>query len=250
MRDDRPLLLVFVAVAAGLCFVAVASPAAAQSSPGEGEIAVTLDPADGEAANGSVATYNVTIVAPDAGVRAYEFNISVQDTAVGEIAGFTPTNEPDFPETRLTADNSTLVVSADLGRSAYDNASEVTLGTLAVEATGAVGNTTSVTIAADNESVADNSANVSFYDVVGTQNATLSVTLPPVVGTAPPRDSNNDGRYEDVRGDGTVDIFDVQTLFGNLDNPAVQNNAARFNFQGESADEVTVFDVQALFADL
>jgi pimeloyl-ACP methyl ester carboxylesterase len=73
---------------------------------------------------------------------------------------------------------------------------------------------------------------------------------PSLPGLDAPRDFDGDGNYEDVRGDGTVDVFDVQTLFANLDSDEIQNNAEFFNFQGGNADEVTIFDVQALFSKL
>jgi hypothetical protein len=47
-----------------------------------------------------------------------------------------------------------------------------------------------------------------------------------------------------------VALLDVQTLFSNLDNPAVQAYASSFNFSGTDPTEVTVLDVQALFNDL
>lgn len=73
---------------------------------------------------------------------------------------------------------------------------------------------------------------------------------PPVVGTRRPQNPAGDGRFRDINGDGSVDIFDVQLLFTNLDNPAIQDNAEYYNFSGEEPDEVTIFDVQALFNDL
>jgi len=71
-----------------------------------------------------------------------------------------------------------------------------------------------------------------------------------VVGSNLPQDLDGDGLYENVRGDGEFDVADVQGLFDNLDSPAVQDNAAKFNFQGDNPDEVTIFDVQALFQQL
>lgn len=67
---------------------------------------------------------------------------------------------------------------------------------------------------------------------------------------ASPTDPDGDGFYEDVRGDGTLDVFDVQTLFHARDSPTVQNDAAAFNFQGSNASRVTVADVQQLFSEL
>jgi PKD repeat protein len=66
-------------------------------------------------------------------------------------------------------------------------------------------------------------------------------------GIVPPRDLDGDSLHEDVRGDGRVDIFDVQALFANMDSPDVQDNAAAFNFSETDPNEVTVADVQALF---
>jgi subtilisin family serine protease len=82
----------------------------------------------------------------------------------------------------------------------------------------------------------------------GTVTRNVSVQLPPVVDK-PPRDPDGDGLYGDVRGDGDLSVLDVQALFNNLDNPAVQNNAASFKFSGTGGD-VSVLDVQELFNEL
>ena len=77
------------------------------------------------------------------------------------------------------------------------------------------------------------------------------VEVEPVIeGNDPPTDTDGDGLYTHVRGEDQFTIADVQALFDNLDNPQIQNNAARFNFQGSNPDEVTIFDVQALYQRL
>lgn len=68
-----------------------------------------------------------------------------------------------------------------------------------------------------------------------------------VVGDMPATDTTGDGLLNDVTGDGATDIADIQLLFENLDNQAVQDNAALFDFAGVQDDRVTIFDVQALF---
>ena len=68
----------------------------------------------------------------------------------------------------------------------------------------------------------------------------------PVVG-APAMDTTGDGLLDDVRGDGGLDIFDVQTLFDRMDDPVVDDNAEFFDFQAGSTP-VSIFDVQALFS--
>jgi len=78
----------------------------------------------------------------------------------------------------------------------------------------------------------------------------VEIEPPAVVGSNSPQDLDGDGHFEDIRGDGEFDAADVQALFDNLDNPTVQTNAENYNFSGGSSDEVTIFDVQALFSKL
>jgi hypothetical protein len=67
-----------------------------------------------------------------------------------------------------------------------------------------------------------------------------------VVVNAPAKDTTGDGLLDDVRGDGRLDIFDVQTLFSSRNDPAVKDNAEFFDFQPGSTP-VSIFDIQALF---
>lgn len=63
-------------------------------------------------------------------------------------------------------------------------------------------------------------------------------------------DTTGDGLLNDVDGDGSFDIFDVQLLFDNLDSSVVQENALAFNFDGNNEEDVSVSDVQGLFVAL
>jgi hypothetical protein len=63
-----------------------------------------------------------------------------------------------------------------------------------------------------------------------------------------PRDLDDDGAYEDVNGDGSGDVIDVQALFVNRDGAAVQDDATAFDFNGDGRADVV--DVQALFGTL
>jgi hypothetical protein len=72
--------------------------------------------------------------------------------------------------------------------------------------------------------------------------------LDPVCGDCrPPTDVDGDGLYEDVNGDGSVNVIDVQALFANLDDPTIRNNVDAFDYNGDGS--VNVVDVQALFAN-
>jgi len=62
-----------------------------------------------------------------------------------------------------------------------------------------------------------------------------------------PTDPDGDGKYEDVNGDGSVNVGDAQAIFANTDDPVVQNNVAAFDFNGDGS--VNVGDAQAIFAN-
>jgi hypothetical protein len=59
------------------------------------------------------------------------------------------------------------------------------------------------------------------------------------------QDLNNDGQFEDVNGDGTLDLLDVQALFANR---GVSDSSLDFN--GDNNGTVDLLDVQALFSNL
>jgi hypothetical protein len=95
----------------------------------------------------------------------------------------------------------------------------------------------------------------SGYDVTvttpdGSTNGTLSVSVDLTGDGRPARDTTGDGLLNDVRGDDDFNILDVQSLFNNLDSPALQDNAEFFKFQQSGRTEVTILDVQQLFNQL
>jgi hypothetical protein len=73
---------------------------------------------------------------------------------------------------------------------------------------------------------------------------------PSVVGDSLPTDPDGDGRFEDITGDGEVSVGDVQALLENRSADAVQSNSVLYNFSGDSADEVTLDDIRALYTTL
>jgi len=77
----------------------------------------------------------------------------------------------------------------------------------------------------------------------------LSMSVTPVVSPIsdadqPPRDLDGDGLYEDVNGDGAFTQADVILLALNLNSPAVYENVALFDFNGDGS--INFADVQAL----
>ena len=85
-------------------------------------------------------------------------------------------------------------------------------------------------------------------DETTTLDVEIEPPIPPIAdGLEAPRDRDGDGLFEDVNGDGDLDMADVQVLFDNLRSETVIDNAEVFNFSGTNPDRVTIFDVQALF---
>jgi hypothetical protein len=73
---------------------------------------------------------------------------------------------------------------------------------------------------------------------------------PGPVGAFPnaPNDPDGDGVYEDVNGDGVVNVGDAQALYSHLTDDAVTGSPDAFDANGDGV--VNVGDAQALFADL
>ena len=60
------------------------------------------------------------------------------------------------------------------------------------------------------------------------------------------QDLDGDGLYEDVNGDGSVDLLDVQTLFAKINTLSDSS----LNFNEDSGGNVDLLDVQALFNNI
>ncbi|RDZ48194.1 hypothetical protein C5B86_03835 [Haloferax sp. Atlit-19N] len=80
-----------------------------------------------------------------------------------------------------------------------------------------------------------------------TQNGTVTGGPLPPIGDRQraPTDPDADGLYEDVNGDGTVTISDVQALFVDRDDATIENNTHQFDFSGNGM--FNIVDIQRLF---
>ncbi len=92
------------------------APAVSAQDAGQGNVNISLAPADGEVEQGAVQTYEVIVEDADNGIGAYEFNVSVGDSGVGEVSDYALTaSDTDFDRSEISADNSTLTLEAALG---------------------------------------------------------------------------------------------------------------------------------------
>jgi uncharacterized membrane protein len=87
------------------------------------------------------------------------------------------------------------------------------------------------------------------FTVADNETAEIEFTPPDVNGDGLlPGDLDGDGLYEDVNGDGELNIGDAQALFSNRDAPVVQDNIEAFDFNGDGS--VNAGDAQALFNEV
>jgi beta-lactamase superfamily II metal-dependent hydrolase len=77
---------------------------------------------------------------------------------------------------------------------------------------------------------------------VGTETPSFDEPLPG--GDGPPMDLDEDGRYEDVNGNGRLDFNDPNKLFNKMSSSTVQNNPDAFDFNGNG--RVDFNDIVAL----
>ncbi|MGM0592622.1 MAG: dockerin type I domain-containing protein, partial [Halobacteriota archaeon] len=178
----------------------------------------------------------------DGGVGAYEATVEVADPSVAtitdvEVHGGAGSN---LVEVDIAADGSSVEITA--ATMDTDDTGSVPIATITVEggAAGSTDLTPTVDALGDEQGTS--------YAVTGTTGASLTVTEISIGDFPPVTDPDNDGQYEDINGDGAFNIVDVQALFANLDDPALEQSTDQFDFNDDGT--VNVVDVQALFVEL
>lgn len=203
--------------------------------------AVDLVPQDNRVRAGSQATFDVVVDAPS-GIGAYEtqFELATDRATFADYELTASGDEGPLDDSSISADGSSLMLDAALLDAAHGPGETVVATlTLDVDSPGPVRVTTTEASLLD--------AGGQAYRTTVDEASVTAVGPPAVLPGNEPADPDDDGLYEDVRGDGGVSVLDVQTLFVDLDTPAVQQNAAFYNFADADADTVTVLDVQTLF---
>jgi hypothetical protein len=202
----------------------------------------SLSPANPTVSPGSTTTVDV-VVDNTGEIGAYNFSVSVSDTASVKITDVALKGSPGVQDVTISSDGSSAAAEAALASvSGTDGA---VLGEVTLTAT-EPGSTTLETSVNTLGSVEGTAYNISD----GTATATVNVQAGPgdVTGNGnAATDPDNDGVYEDVNGDGSANVLDVQSLFGNLDSDKVAaSNALDMNGDGK----VDILDVQSLFTQL
>jgi len=209
-----------------------------------GDVTVSLDPATESPGIGEATTVDVIVEGADAGIEALGFDLAVDDSVTVTDVETDALATAEYSRAAVGDDGQRVTLAAAAGDSPL-GAGEHTVATLTVEAEAGGNATLNPVVEPFPDGVFASPAD---RYAVTTEGATLEIIGPPALadGLDRPQDLTGDGAYEDVRGDGELTIFDVQTLFANLDTAAEYPEA--FDFSGDGAVGIT--DVQALFEEL
>ncbi len=150
----RTFVSVSLTVIVAAIVLAVAVPGVVAQDTPDGEVEVRLSPEQGAADEGETRAYEVVVVDAAEGIGAYELNVSVDDTGVGQIVDYelAATQGPNFPidGSQITADNGTLALEVALGDRAHDAnqtaGAAFTVATVAVAAVGGLNESTNLTV--------------------------------------------------------------------------------------------------------
>jgi hypothetical protein len=216
---------------------------ATTDSNGEATVDVTLTDADAVEESG-LNYFTAWVVEPDGDTGP------ISDYAILELEPNTPpTIDAISDQTVTEGDSATVAVSAS-----DDDGDAVSLS---------VNGPDFVSLSNGELTVAPQSGDAGTYTVEvtasdgngGTATESFQLTVEAAdTGPAPvgdfqnaPTDPDGDGKFEDVNGDGNVDVLDAQAIFANTGDSVVQNNPEAFDFNDDGS--VNVLDAQALFAD-
>lgn len=214
-----------------------------ESDSGSTDGAVTrLDPQEVSLSPNGTATVDV-VVDNTGDVAAYGFNVSIEGASGVQIQEITLNGNPGTQD--VTIESGGQQASTDAALASIDSTDGATLGTITLS--GAAAGNATVTV----EVTTLGDANGEAYAIADSR-ATAPVTVQAGPGDVtgngnPATDPDGDGVYEDINGDNSTDVLDVQSLFSNLDSEGVTENSA-FDINGDGT--VDVLDVQALFTNL
>jgi len=203
-------------------------------------LSVSLSESGSAGPDGQV-TVDVIAAGADAGVAGADLGVTVEDPSVATITGVSAAGN-GYERTRIASDGSSC-------ETAFVTESSLGTGTVTVATVTLVGERSGeMSLSVTVDAIGDPAGN--SYAIAETSGTTISVSAAPpaLVGDSRPTDPDGDGVYEDVNGDGTIDIADVQALFDNFEGDPAQSNPAAFDLNGD--DKLDVTDVVRLFGEL
>ncbi|AFK19814.1 UDP-sugar hydrolase / 5'-nucleotidase [Haloferax mediterranei ATCC 33500] len=203
-------------------------------------VALAIGDSDGPVPLGDEREFEITASDVEQGIGAYEMTVTVGDAEVARITDVSFASEPGFSEVHIS-ENGTSADIAVAGAEASASDEQV-LATVSVEGV-TLNESTTLELTPTAGPYAQNG---SSYGVSEIDNRQVTVEPGDVTGNGQKMaDPDGDGTFEDINGDGSVDIIDAQALFVNRESDTMQSNVDAFDLNDDG--KVNVGDVQRLF---
>ena len=158
------------------------------------------------------------------GFSGAEVTVSVSNPEVASITGVEFSEGLGLTESSMSNDGSTVTIrAADTDRNVQAGGRHVPLATLTVR-----GDSTGTT---DLQVGVNQMDNEDGNPIDANARTGVLVTGPPTVtGGSAPTDTDGDGLYEDLNGNGRLDYEDIEILFSNFDADSVTMNKSAYDF--------------------
>ncbi|WP_440006079.1 PKD domain-containing protein [Halomicrococcus sp. SG-WS-1] len=209
-----------------------------QPTPGP-STAVSLAPSEDLVGVDQNSSFDLMVESADGGVGTYSITVELSNPSVATIEDVQLNGANDaFTDVQIADDGSSVTIEA-VAVDTNDTGS-VSLGTITVQGTAEGESDLSLTV---NSLGTESGEKYAVTEVTG-----ASITVSElVVGDSqnPAQDLDGDGVYEDVNGDGTVDVADVQTLWANRNGATVTGSPEAFDFNGDGTFDL--LDIQTLY---
>ena len=174
--------------------------------------------------NDATGTAALTASALPKGFSGARVTVTVSDPDVAAITGVDFPDALGLTESEVSSDGSSATVRvADTEGNVDAGGLDVTVATLTLRGEGT--GTTDLTV--EVEQMDDESGTAISAEA---REGVLVTGPPPIEGETAPTDPDNDGRYEDLNGNGRLDYADIQLLFDNFDRDSVRLNEAAYDF--------------------
>jgi len=188
-------------------------------------------------------TVDVQASSVPSGVSGGELTVSLEHTDVAEITDASLPSEISLAEgPTISEDGATVSVRfADLDDEIQSGNMNVPLASLEIQGMGAGTTDLSVSLASLDDDAGNDLA-------VQTRSGVVIVGPPAIDGGKVPTDPDDDGKFEDLNGNGRMDYDDVTMLFEHLEDDAVTMNTRAYDFNENG--KLDFDDVVALYDEV
>lgn len=211
--------------------------------PDPGDTSVSVQPSTAKTPRNTTKTFEVVVDSANGGVGAVESQVLLSNNSVGQITNISLKGEPGLSNVTIADDGSSAYFDGALMDT--PDSGSVTIATVTVRGNSAGDTAVDLQIEA-----LGNESGVA-YTVTEVNSADLTVRSVETLRSGysgPPQDADGDGVFEDINGDGNVDIVDLQALYVVRHDEIVQQNTGSFDINDDGV--VDIVDIQRLYYEM